>query len=154
MGREEDFVRTMPLSCTTIGALACIPLLVSAGCESGTPARRSSRHATTTTAAESRSTRGAPMTVDGLEIATVRPNFSALARATTVPENNPLFHVTFDCAGKVTSVTLIESSGSPSVDTTVASAIHQWTATGKRLSELSPLDPNGGVTVPVRILLR
>lgn len=96
---------------------------------------------------------GRPAAAQGLDITTKRPNFTRLTRVTAYPQN-PLLKVTFNRNGIVSKVVLAESSGIPDVDGPVMNAVYQWTAKGKILAEISAADPNGGITVSVRILLR
>ncbi len=96
---------------------------------------------------------GQPAAAQGLNITTKRPNFTKLVRVTAFPQN-PLFKVTFNALGIVTNVVLVESSGVPDVDGPVKNSLYQWTASGKILAEISSGDPDVGVTVSIRILLR
>jgi hypothetical protein len=97
---------------------------------------------------------GKPAAAQGLDITTKRPIFTSLTRVTAYPQQNPLLKVTFNRAGLVSKVLLVESSGAPDVDSPIVNSVYQWTAKGKLLAEISPTDPTGGITVSFRILLR
>jgi hypothetical protein len=95
---------------------------------------------------------GRPAAAQGLDITTKRPIFTRLTRVTAYPDN-PLLKVTFNRAGIVSKVEIVESSGLADVDGPVVNAIYQWTAKGKTLADLAAGDPSAGITLSVRILL-
>lgn len=96
---------------------------------------------------------GRPAAGQGLDITTRRPNFSRLTRTIAWP-SNPLLKVTFGRSGDVIKVVLVESSGDRSVDEPVINAVYQWVARGERLERLNENDPDAGLTINVRIILR
>lgn len=96
---------------------------------------------------------GRPAAAQGLEITTRRPQFTRLTRVTVYPKN-PLLKVTIDRRGRVAKVEILESSGADDVDLPVINAVYQWTAKGKALDDLAADNPEAGITVKIRILLR
>lgn len=104
-------------------------------------------------------TPGQPVAAEGLEIKTSRPRFTQLMRATLRPRN-PKIDITFGPDGKakfvrfVTEDGRVQTSGSSDVDDVLINAMYRWTASGVAIDELDPADPDAGVTITLRIILR
>lgn len=96
---------------------------------------------------------GRPIAMQGLEIDTVAPQFSALTRFTSLP-TNPSVRVVFNTAGVVVTAEIIHSSGYEHVDRPILDAIYRWTAKGRRLDSLRESDPDQLVELEFRIKLR
>lgn len=89
---------------------------------------------------------------EGLDIRTVRPEFSILTRA-IVPRSAPTVEITFAKTGRVRSVRLVQSSGyKVELDDPVIAAAYNWRASGKALREL-PDHPEAGVKLTVVMLI-
>lgn len=102
---------------------------------------------------------GKPVAAQGLEIKTTRPKWTGFMRATLRPRS-PKVDVTFGPDGSVTLVRFVvengrrQSSGFKDVDDVLLNSIYAWTATGVAIDELDPADPEAGVTITLRILLK
>ena len=48
----------------------------------------------------------------------------------------------------------VQSTGSRDVDEVLVNAMYAWTATGEAIDELDPADPEAGVTITLKILMR
>ncbi|MBC7770923.1 MAG: hypothetical protein H7210_00375 [Pyrinomonadaceae bacterium] len=90
---------------------------------------------------------------EGLDIKTLRPEFSKYTKVTAVPRN-PIVEIWFDRTGKVVNVELIQSSGYKDVDQPVQNALWGWTAKGKVLDELPKRNPRAVVKLQLTMLLR
>lgn len=90
---------------------------------------------------------GGTIVGEGIEIKTARPNFSAVARASTLP-NNPEAELTFDHTGTVVSAVIVKSSGSDNVDAPILRSFYRWKASGKQIDELE-----GTLVIPIRVIL-
>jgi hypothetical protein len=89
---------------------------------------------------------------EGLEIRTVRPQFTLFAQAFARPRN-PVIEILFGKDGRVRSVKVMRSSGYPSeVDDAIVTAAYNWRASGKALAELSER-PEAGIKLVITILL-
>jgi len=76
---------------------------------------------------------GAVLVGQGIEIKTVQPRFSMIARISTVP-NNPVARIVFDSRdGRVINAILIKSSGYPNIDGPVLASLYKWRAQGEKL---------------------
>lgn len=93
---------------------------------------------------------GMPWAGQGLEVFTRRIELSLFSRSTRA-FRSPLLKVTFDRAGNVTNIEVLESSGSPDVDDSTRNSVYKWTARGDQLEELAP---GAGLSMNFRILLR
>lgn len=102
---------------------------------------------------------GKPVAAQGLEIKTARPNWTGFMRATLRPRN-PKLDITFGPDGKAKLVRFVvedgkrQSTGSSDADDVLVNAMYRWTATGVAIDELDASDPEAGVTITMRILLR
>ncbi len=91
---------------------------------------------------------GAVLTADGIEVKTVVPRPSTIARYSAVPRN-PKATMWFNNQGKVTHVELTRSTGAENWDEPVVAALEQWTAKGERIDNLQ-----GELQFKVELLLR
>jgi TonB family protein len=98
-------------------------------------------------------TPGRPAAAEGLQITTVRPNWSAVTRRYTRP-GNPVVRIVFGRDGRVIEASITRSSGYSAVDGPLLDAIYSWTAQGEALEGLPENDPKAGVTINMRVLLR
>lgn len=90
---------------------------------------------------------------EGLDIRTVRPQFTLLARTFTSPRG-VVVDVAFLRSGQVKEARVVRSSGfSAEIDEPVLNAVYAWTARGKLLDEL-PDHPDAHVMLTVAINLR
>jgi len=100
-----------------------------------------------------------PLSAHGLEIQPKAPQYPLSVRNAALP-SNAIVLIRFDRAGKVRSADFLVSAdgkkrydtGQREVDAPLMAAIYQWTAKGKPLLELDPLDPDATFEVPMRIL--
>ncbi len=83
----------------------------------------------------------------GLQINTVRPNFSAVAMRSAI-SNNPDVMLTFDTGGKVVKVKIVRGTGFENIDGPLLTSLYRWTATGEPLKKIS-----GTLDVPFHIIL-
>lgn len=90
---------------------------------------------------------------EGLDIKTLRPEFSKYTKVTAVPRN-PIVEIWFDRTGKAVNVELLQSSGYKDVDQPVLNAVWGWTAKGKVLDELPKRKPRAVVKLQITMLLR
>lgn len=89
---------------------------------------------------------------EGLEVRTERPRLTLLNSLTLAPVP-PLMEVVFRKDGTVSSVTVLQSSGSDTgIDEPVRSALYRWTASGRILDEL-PDREDSKVILKVRVYL-
>jgi hypothetical protein len=94
----------------------------------------------------------------GLDIQTKSPTWSLVSQRTQRPAN-PTIKITFGRDGRVVRAEFAKDgartygTGSTEVDEPLLSAVYAWTARGKRLAELASQDPNGEVTIIIRVLL-
>lgn len=90
----------------------------------------------------------------GLEIRTVHPQWSVLARLTARPRN-ALVKIKFGRRGDVIKAEFMPggSTGNQMVDEPLLHAIYRWTAKGEVLMSVPEDDPRAGVTIVMRILL-
>lgn len=89
---------------------------------------------------------------EGLDIRTVRPRFSLLARTMTSPKS-PIVEIVFGRDGVAKRVRILKSSGYVTeVDDPIVSAIYQWRASGKALADLTEDGP-GEITLEITIRL-
>ncbi len=83
---------------------------------------------------------GAVVTGQGIEIKTVVPRISVIARMSIIPRN-PVVKVTFDRTGQVSTARFIRNTGYENWDGPVLASLYQWRASGKRLKEINgPFD--------------
>ncbi len=88
----------------------------------------------------------------GLDIRTVRPEFTSLTRA-VVPGSSPTIEITFSRGGRVSNVRVLRSSGfKVEIDDPVVVAAYNWRASGQALRDL-PEKPDAGLKIEVTILL-
>jgi len=90
---------------------------------------------------------GAVLTADGIEIKTVVPRPSIIARYSAVPRN-PKATIWFNPQGEVTHVELTRSTGAQNWDDPIITALEHWTAQGERIDNLE-----GELRFKVEILL-
>lgn len=96
---------------------------------------------------------GKPLSAQGLDIRTVKPEWSDLTLLTARPRN-PKVTVRFNRSGRVASATINLSSGHRDVDRPLLDAIYQWRATGENLKQLVEGDPRSTIDVTLTIRLR
>lgn len=82
----------------------------------------------------------------GIEIRTVEPRFSDIARRTSLPRN-PDVLLTFNTDGEVLHARVIRSTGYANIDGPVLASLYRWTAHGELLEEVDDT-----FTLRVRIL--
>ncbi|MFG0258439.1 MAG: energy transducer TonB [Phycisphaerales bacterium JB043] len=96
---------------------------------------------------------GQVVAAQGLEIKTVRPEFTHSTRLLSRPDDM-VVRIVFGRTGRVISATMLTSSGVTTVDEPVMNAIYRWRAEGASLQSI-PIDPPGtGVEVDFRIDVR
>lgn len=89
----------------------------------------------------------------GLDLRTVRPEFSLTTRALSTPAS-PRVEVAFNRRGFVERVKIITSSGYPAeVDQPIITALYNWRARGEVLDQLPP-GPDSLLTLELTIVLR
>jgi hypothetical protein len=98
---------------------------------------------------------GTPLAAEGVRIRTVAPKFSITTRVAARPRN-PLLELTFNREGKVIAGKFVEgrTSGYEDIDGPILDACMRWTATGKKLQELTAGDPRATLTVRITYLLQ
>jgi hypothetical protein len=96
---------------------------------------------------------GEPLAAEGLDIKTVRPQWSIRTQVMTFPRS-PLVRISFNRFGSAAKVELLQSTGYEDVDRPLMDALYRWRATGEALRALSPTDPDATVEVTLRIRLR
>jgi TonB family protein len=89
---------------------------------------------------------------EGVDIKTVRPEFSSFTVLTALPRA-PVVEITFTTKGKVKSVRMLQSSGYKDVDEPILNAVWAWSAKGKKLEALARQNPNAVLKISVRMLL-
>ncbi len=90
---------------------------------------------------------------EGLDIRTVRPEFSLTTRALRQPRS-PTLEIVFGKDGRARSVRVLKSSGFPfEVDEPVKTALYNWRAKGRLLDDL-PLRPDAVVSLEITIILQ
>lgn len=91
---------------------------------------------------------------EGLEIETVKPEFSYVTQLTARPKN-PIVEIKFNSKGAVESAEFYKGfdTGSRDVDDPILQAAHRWTIKGKLLDELRRDNPSGFITIRVRMLI-
>lgn len=89
---------------------------------------------------------------EGVDIKTVRPEFSSFTVLTAIPRA-PVVEISFTTKGKVKSVRMLQSSGYKDVDEPILNAVWAWTAKGKKLDALAKQNPNALLKLSVRMLL-
>lgn len=98
-------------------------------------------------------TPGKPWATEGLEIRTVRAQWTHTTRLTTRPKD-PVIRVYFNKQGVVARTAFERSSGSKFVDEPLLNAVYQWTAQGKALEGLTPEGPGSTIEVVFEIGLQ
>ncbi|MDP1660577.1 MAG: hypothetical protein Q8L55_01570 [Phycisphaerales bacterium] len=90
---------------------------------------------------------------EGLDIRTVRPEFSLATRALRQPRS-PTLEIVFGRDGRARSVRVLKSSGFPyEVDEPVKTALYNWRAKGRLLDDL-PLRPDAVVLLEITVILQ
>jgi TonB family protein len=89
---------------------------------------------------------------DGIDIKTVRPEFSNFTVLTALPKV-PVVEITFNTQGKVKNVRMVQSSGYKDVDEPILNAVWAWTAKGKKLEAIGRDNPRAQLKISVRMLL-
>ncbi len=74
-------------------------------------------------------TPGGTQTIQGVQIKTVEPRFSPVARMTAVPAN-PVYAIQFTGEGKVIKVEQLNSTGWVNLDAPMLAALYKWKAKG------------------------
>jgi TonB family protein len=119
----------------------------------GEPGERADKEAIATSIKQAVEYRnGRVLAGQGLDIRTVRPEFSTYTQLTALPRI-PVVEITFDTAGRVKNVRLIQSSGYKDVDEPILNAVWAWTAKGKQLEMLARDNPRALLKISVRMLL-
>jgi len=98
-------------------------------------------------------TLGQPLAARGLDIRTVRPEWSVRTRLLARPRS-PLVRMHFDRSGKVVEAEIEESTGHADVDRPLLDAIYRWRARGEGLERLPEDDPEAVIVIRLRIGLR
>ncbi len=99
---------------------------------------------------------GKPIAGEGLDIATVRPQWSVTVKAIARPRN-PVVQIHFGADGIVRRAEFLKvdgehkGTGHPHVDGPLMDAIYRWTAKGKAIDELLKDET---LTVEIQLLLR
>lgn len=89
---------------------------------------------------------------EGLDIRTVRPEFSLVARTLTNPRP-PKMEIVFAGDGTVQDVRVLETSGyARDIDDRIVAAMYRWRASGKALAELSAAG-NGRIAIEITVRL-
>jgi hypothetical protein len=89
---------------------------------------------------------------EGLDIRTVRPEFSLTTKAIRQP-HSPTLEIIFGKDGRAKRVRVLKSSGFPSeVDDPVVTALYNWRAKGRLLDQL-PARPDATVALEITIIL-
>ena len=96
---------------------------------------------------------GQPAAAEGLEIKTVRPQWTHYTRLTARP-GNPIVVVHFDAAGKVARASFKRSTGTKDVDGPLLDAVYRWHATGEALAELGGEGEEETIELEFEIVLR
>ncbi len=96
---------------------------------------------------------GEPLAAQGLDIKTVRPQFSIRTQVMAFP-SSPLVRISFNRFGSPAKVELLQSTGYEDVDRPLMDAMYRWRATGEAHKALSPTDIAATVDVTLRIRLR
>lgn len=98
---------------------------------------------------------GRPLAAKGLEIKTVPLDLTTLSRRFTWT-TNPVVLVKFGRQGTVLHADFVkgQTAGSPEWNNALLSAMYRWTAAGEELKKLPRNNPEAGVEVQFRILLR
>ncbi|MEO0966512.1 MAG: hypothetical protein AAFY08_15530 [Planctomycetota bacterium] len=78
---------------------------------------------------------GRVITGPGIQINTVVPRISTVARISTLPYGNPKYAVTFDTDGVVINVDPIRPAGPANWEGPIVNSLYNWTATGERLAD-------------------
>ena len=90
---------------------------------------------------------GQVLVADGIEIKTVLPRPSNIARRSTLPRN-PEATLTFNNKGEVINVELTKSTGADNWDSPVITSLLKWTATGELIENMQ-----GELRFKVKLLL-
>lgn len=98
---------------------------------------------------------GRPVAAKGLKIETVRPRWSITTQITASPRN-PVVKVTFGRSGKVLRAEFVggQNTGWAEVDGPLMDAIYRWRAKGEALAKLPAGNPDAGLPIVFRIVLR
>jgi hypothetical protein len=96
---------------------------------------------------------GQPLAVEGLDIKTVRPEWSVRTTLLARPRN-PRVKIHFNRAGRVKLAVLEVSTGEPDVDRPLLDALYKWRATGAPLEKLAGDDPGATIAITLTIRLR
>lgn len=98
---------------------------------------------------------GRPLAAKGLEIKTVTLDLTTLSRRFTWT-TNPVVLVKFGRSGTVVHADFVkgQTAGSPEWNNALLAAMYRWTAAGEELKKLPKNNPEAGVEVQFRILLR
>lgn len=98
---------------------------------------------------------GQPLAAKGLEIKTSRLDLTTLSRQFSYT-TNPVVRVKFGRNGLVLHADFVkgQTAGSPEWNNALLSAMYRWVAAGEELKKLPKGDPEAGVEVQFRILLR
>lgn len=94
---------------------------------------------------------GKPLAARGLDIKTIRPQWSHYTRLTASPRN-PIAEIRFDRDGRVYNARLLRSTGRDDVDGPLIDSLYRWRAEGKELEQLSQT-PEGEPPQTIRFVL-
>lgn len=172
----QKLARTLPKREGDANRAASSPAAPSAGTKTGGPAARPAGRAPGSHSGGGSETAGEPsdseadaaskdaVVVDvnrvgqvqagrGLQVSTVKPRYGISSRIMTFPDN-PIVRVVFGRDGKVRRAVFLRGTGEPSIDGPLLDAIHRWTATGEELGTIPAGDPQAGLSITFRIVLR
>ena len=90
---------------------------------------------------------GKPLASKGIELKPVRPRFTTLNMLDGVARN-PIGELVIGRDGVPQIARIVRSTGNPSIDEAIRSALFKWRASGKQLEKLKP-----GQTVTIRLRL-
>lgn len=99
---------------------------------------------------------GKPAAGQGLQIKTIRPRWSHFTLLTAAPRD-AVVRIGFNRLGKVEDVEFLQDTGRADVDRPLLDAIYNWTASGKELEKLAPVEegkPAETVKLVFRLILR
>ncbi|MDX2118899.1 MAG: hypothetical protein SFY96_12020 [Planctomycetota bacterium] len=154
--QAQPAVADAPSSPATQPASPTTPAAGMQGSAKATPGNKSDRESDAASKKGPLEVRpGKPAAGQGLEIQTVRPQWSITTRLTAVPRN-PMVRIVFGPDGKVKTAGFLtgQDTGSPDIDGPLLDAIYRWTAKGKAIDELPKNNPKAGVPLVMRIVLR
>jgi pyruvate/2-oxoglutarate dehydrogenase complex dihydrolipoamide acyltransferase (E2) component len=96
---------------------------------------------------------GQVLSAQGLEIITVKPEFTYSTKLLTKP-NNMVVRIRFGREGEVIEAIMLTTSGVTTVDEPVMNAVYRWRASGVALKKIPATPPGSGIEVDFRIDVR